>query len=107
MNGPMSGERYTVRICPVRRQELISPVVELRLVFPDDTQESRFWGIDDHPPKEFGQPDWMIEPRRSWQHPQDPIIFSARVEFGRTEEARKWLDAQGGSAGEKQERSEP
>jgi hypothetical protein len=72
------------------------PVVELRLVFADDSQDSRFWRMDDSPPKDFDQPEWMIEPRRSWQHPQDPIIFSCLVAEGREEEARDWLDAQGG-----------
>jgi hypothetical protein len=75
------------------------PLVELRLVYADGTQDSRFWGIDDKPPMGgFDQPDWMNEPRKSWKHPQDPICFSALVEVGREDEARSWLDEQGGTA---------
>ncbi len=75
------------------------PLVELRLVFADGTQDSRFWCLEDRPlPEQFDQPDWMREPRKSWPHPQDPIIFSALVEAGREFEARDWLDEQGGAA---------
>jgi hypothetical protein len=36
--------------------------------------------------------DWMVNPRKSWPHPQDPITFKVEVTAGREADARAWLD---------------
>ena len=72
------------------------PVIEVRAVFGTGEQESRFWRIDDNPPKPAPQP-WMREPRKTWVHPQDPIVFSFLVDFEHEDTAREWLESLGGS----------
>lgn len=78
---------------PRGKSVLDRPVVEVRIVFADGEQESRFWTIHDNPHPDPDQPDWMREPRKSWQHPQDPVIYSCLVAGGREDEARAWLAA--------------
>lgn len=70
------------------------PLIEARIVFADGTQASRVWSMRDV--EKSGSPtvdmaEWMVEPRKSWVHPQDPIIYSALVPEGREEDARAWL----------------
>lgn len=72
-------------------------MIEVRLVFGDGSQDSRVWtwaDIEDgsKPPK-FEPQEWMREPRRSWQNPQDPIIYSALVDLEHEAEAHAWLQA--------------
>ncbi|HZL17762.1 MAG TPA: hypothetical protein VFG23_08455 [Polyangia bacterium] len=66
------------------------PVMEVRIVFESGEQESRFWKISDAVPKP-DIPSWAVDPRRSWPHPQDPIILSMLVPVGVEATAREWL----------------
>jgi hypothetical protein len=68
--------------------------IEVRVVFGDGSQESRTWSWADVRAGRHPMPDieeWMVDPRKSWQHPQDPIILSTLVAEGREQEARQWL----------------
>jgi hypothetical protein len=75
-------------------------VLEVRVVFSDDEQESRYWlwgdvkAADAAP--EIKLQDWMIEPRKTWGHPQEPIIYSTLVAPGQQYAARAWLESLGG-----------
>ncbi len=70
-------------------------VVEVALVFDDRSDpESQFFTWRDVAAgalPEIQLQDWMVEPRKSFPHPTDPIIYSMRVAVGREEEARTWL----------------
>ena len=33
-------------------------------------------------------PGWLLQPWRSWDHPQGPILLTGRVKAGREDEAR-------------------
>lgn len=48
---------------------------------------------------------WMVNRQQKWNHPQDPVTFSADVETGHEDEARQIIEAiqpdpQSGSDGE-------
>lgn len=74
------------------------PVLRARFTLPDGTPLERDFTLDDlereggHPFERTvrdGPPDWLDEPRRAWDHPQDPVTFSGRVKPGREGDARK------------------
>lgn len=73
-------------------------VMEVRAVFVDglgvahDEQESRFWKYGEKTPNVDPQP-WMNDPRRTWAHPQDPIVLSFLVRPEHEKTAREWLDS--------------
>lgn len=67
-------------------------VVELTLA-DDDTTLRREWSMDDQIPEVVGIEPWMVYPRRSWPHPQDPITFTAMVLPDDRETAEQWLAA--------------
>jgi len=74
----------------------VSPQIEVRIVFDDDSQDSRIWTWGDAKNGTIPQLDieeWMVDPRKTWAHPQDPIVFSTLVAVGREQEAREWLAA--------------
>ena len=74
------------------------PVVEVTLEFSDGSGERKVWtwgevqagnapALDN-----LGQlQDWMVDPRKAWAHPQDPICYSTKVADGHDEDARAWL----------------
>lgn len=70
-------------------------VIEVRLVFEDGSnQESVFFTWSDVAAAavpEIQLQDWMVQPRKSFPHPTDPIIYSMLVAPGREEDARSWL----------------
>jgi hypothetical protein len=70
-------------------------VVEVRLVFQDDSGEEcqyfRWRDVEAGALPEIELQDWMVEPRKSFPHPTDPIIYSMLVAPGREEDARSWL----------------
>ncbi|MFP5364982.1 MAG: hypothetical protein ACLGI5_19885 [Thermoleophilia bacterium] len=70
-------------------------VVEVRIVFQDDSGEAAeqfTWrDVEAGALPEIHTQDWMVEPRKSFPHPTDPIIYSMLVAEGREEEARAWL----------------
>ena len=70
-------------------------VVEVRLVFQDESgEESQFFrwrDVEAGAVPEIELQDWMVEPRKSFPHPTDPIIYSMLVAPGREEDARSWL----------------
>lgn len=69
------------------------PLIEVRVVFRDGSQESRYWLPDDPHPDLAEIPDWAVEPRKSWSHPRDPVVFSMLVAPGRDDDAIGWLDS--------------
>jgi hypothetical protein len=78
-------------------------MIEVRLVFEDGFQTSRFWTADmvmrqNKGPDEAlkSPPAFLREPRRTWAHPQDPLIFSALVDDADRDAALAWLDHLGG-----------
>lgn len=78
-------------------------VIEVRAVFvaglglPNGDQESRFWHYGEDVPKTDPQP-WMKDPRKTWAHPQDPIVLSFLVDPEDEQTARAWLAALGQKA---------
>lgn len=76
------------------------PVGRVEIDFPDGSRHVAEWTMD-----EIGEapafirpgsgpqmpPDWLENPRRRWDHPQDPITFSGRVKPGREVAARTAL----------------
>ncbi len=70
-------------------------VVEVRLVFQDDSGEEslqfRWRDVEAGALPEIELQDWMVEPRKSFPHPTDPIIYSMLVAPGREDDARSWL----------------
>jgi hypothetical protein len=70
-------------------------VVEVRLVFQDDSGEEavlfRWRDVQAGAMPEIDLQDWMVEPRKSFPHPTDPIIYSMLVAPGREADARSWL----------------
>ena len=68
-------------------------VVEVRVVF-EDGEESVFFtwrDVEAGALPEIQPQDWMVEPRKSFPHPTNPIIYSMLVAAGREEDARAWL----------------
>ena len=74
-------------------------VVEVCIVFQDGSgQESVFFRWSDVeaaavPAIEIQ--DWMVEPRKSFPHPTDPIVYSMLVAPGREADAKAWLRSLG------------
>lgn len=79
------------------------PLIEVRAVVyaPDGVtvarQHARQWSM--HDVERGGKPDlqqgplpWMLEPRKSWPHPQDPIIYSFLVADEDWQTAVDWID---------------
>jgi hypothetical protein len=70
-------------------------VVEIRLVFQDDSGEESLYfkwrDVQAGALPEIELQDWMVQPRKSFPHPTDPIIYSMLVAPGREEDARSWL----------------
>ncbi len=70
-------------------------VVEVRLVFQDDSGEESLYfkwrDVQAGALPEIELQDWMVQPRKSFPHPTDPIIYSMLVAPGREEDARSWL----------------
>lgn len=70
-------------------------VVEVCTVFQDGSgQESEFFtwrDVEAGLMPEIEIQDWMVEPRKSFPHPTDPIVYSMLVAPGREEDARSWL----------------
>lgn len=72
------------------REPFTRPVVRVELTLPGGEVLAREWSINDFPPEVEIQP-WMGNPRRSWDHPQDPITYKADVPSGGIAMARGWL----------------
>lgn len=70
-------------------------VVEVCAVFQDGSgQESVFFtwrDVEAAAVPEIQPQDWMVEPRKSYPHPTDPIVYSMLVAPGREDDARTWL----------------
>ena len=70
-------------------------VVEVCIVFQDGSgQESEFFtwrDVEAAALPAIELQDWMVEPRKSFPHPTDPIVYSMLVAPGREEDARSWL----------------
>lgn len=70
-------------------------VVEVCIVFQDGSgQESEFFtwrDVEAGAVPEIEIQDWMVEPRKSFPHPTDPIVYSMLVAPGREEDAKSWL----------------
>jgi len=70
-------------------------VIEVRLVFEDGSdQESVFFkwrDVQAGAVPEIQLQDWMVQPRKSFPHPTEPIIYSMLVAPGREADARSWL----------------
>lgn len=71
------------------------PVIEVRAVGRAGWQHSRFWTIRDPLPDLVmgdGWPEWMEDPRKTWAHPQDPIVYSFLVSDENKAIAKEWVD---------------
>lgn len=74
-------------------------VVEVCIVFQDGSgQESVFFrwrDVEAAAVPEIEIQDWMVEPRKSFPHPTDPIVYSMLVAPGREADAKAWLRSLG------------
>lgn len=70
-------------------------VVEVRLVFEDGSGEESLYftwrDVEAAAVPKIELQDWMVQPRKSFPHPTDPIIYSMLVAVGREADARAWL----------------
>jgi hypothetical protein len=72
------------------------PVLRLALTFPDGTLRKRDWSTRDiregsNPSILHTPPPWLLNPKRSWPHPQDPVTLSGDVPAGREKDAEALL----------------
>ncbi len=70
------------------------PVLRVVFTLADGITIERDWTMHDPDLPEWTQaapPDWILDPLRSWPHPQDPITFTGRVREGHEDEARALL----------------
>lgn len=78
------------------------PVLHALFTFADGSTIERGWSMLDadlpHWMKD-GPPEWLLDPRRSWTRPQDPITFTGRVRVGHEAEARALLAPLPGAPG--------
>jgi hypothetical protein len=74
------------------------PVIAVRFTLPSGNVLERDWTLDelqDDGDQAFelmlrsGPPAWLEEPKREWEKPQDPILFTGQVRPGREAEAIK------------------
>jgi hypothetical protein len=64
------------------------PVIRVRFDLPDGSLLEREWTYGEQTPAWLRMvPDWLEDPQRTWDHPQDPITFTGRVKEGREAEA--------------------
>lgn len=63
--------------------------VQFRL--PDGEMLERAWYMGEEMPDLAHIPDWLDNPRRSWERPQDPVTFKGDVKPGREAEARAFV----------------
>ncbi len=72
-------------------------VVEVSVVFKDGSEPESVlftWrDVEAAAVPEIQLQDWMVEPRKSFPHPTDPIIYSMLVARGREDDARSWLES--------------
>jgi hypothetical protein len=72
-------------------------MVEVRVVFADESMDTRSWTWGDvnsgTPVPAIEMQPWMVDPRRSWPDPQGPIYFSSLVAPEHEAEARAWLES--------------
>lgn len=74
---------------------LTTPVVRYEFTRADGTTLVREWSLNDHPPKPpTDVPAFLVNPRRRWEHPQDPVTFLGDVRPGQEAEAEAWMAAQ-------------
>lgn len=70
------------------------PVLRAEFVLADGTvlkQDFTMAAVEGHPLVELlrgASPSWLLNRRKVWSHPQDPITFRAEVQEGFEEEAR-------------------
>lgn len=64
------------------------------LVLDNGTEVERSWTMFDEPPDGLKSepPEFLDEPHKLWEHPRDPIVFTARVSAEHKEEALAWLE---------------
>jgi hypothetical protein len=71
------------------------PVVRVEFELADGTLLVREWTMSEArsvPDELKSPPTWLENPRRSWDHPQDPITMKGRVRPGFEAEARALLE---------------
>lgn len=77
-----------------RREIGTQTVLIVRFGMPDGSTLERSWtwaevdaGLQPRWPAD-SPPDWLVNARRSWSNPQEPIVFTGQVKPGREEDAR-------------------
>jgi len=71
------------------------PVIRVEWTRADGSLVTREWSLNDGPPKPFPPPAFIENPRRRWDHPQDPITLLGDIRPGFESEAEAWLEAFG------------
>ena len=84
------------------RDPLTSPVQRIELTLADGerlVREYTMATISEAPPflrpghaRDGTIPEWLTNPRKHWDHPQDPVTFTADVVAGHEDEARTALE---------------
>jgi hypothetical protein len=75
---------------PEERRHLNRPVLRVEFRMPGGGPKlMRQWTIKEQIPEwTKSPPDWLLQPWRSWDHPQGPILLTGRVKKGYEDEAR-------------------
>lgn len=68
------------------------PVLRAEFTMPDGEVLTRDWTMTEAPADpdaaklREGPPSWLLNPRKAWDHPQDPITFKGNVKPGHEDE---------------------
>lgn len=74
------------------------PILRAEFTLPDGEVLVREWTMmqaasDPYAMKLKGAPfSWLDNPRRAWDHPQDPVTFKGNVKSGHEDEARQFIE---------------
>jgi hypothetical protein len=76
------------------------PLIRVELKLADGSTLEREWTMRTLVGKDASlkaaleaPPAWLESPRRSWDHPQDPITYRGSVRSGSEDEARAFVEA--------------
>lgn len=83
----------------MRYDPKMMPVLRVKFTLPDGEVLERNWNMEqattDPAAAKLREapPSWLENPRKAWDHPQDPITFTGTVKAGHEDEARTFCGA--------------
>lgn len=68
------------------------PLIRVELTLPDGEVLERDWKMTDVPKPDLDAlRPWVDNPRKAWDHPQDPITFKGDVKPEHVDDVRRFL----------------